>query len=125
MNGDAQSDHSSVENNNHHHHHNHYQPHFKFAAYGTRHSMRERKYKCSLCMRTSKWQWDVKKHMRTVHKGQNGEVIVLEAKVINTNRHHNNNNNNNHHNNNGGYQSPSAQSSISGHQQFSPSHLGG
>lgn len=59
---------------------------FKFAL--TRHAIRERKYKCSLCMRTSKWQWDIKKHMRTVHKGQEGDVIVLDEKDIVHNNHH-------------------------------------
>jgi len=44
----------------------------------TQHALRERKFKCSLCNRTSKWQWDIRKHLRTVHRGQlGGDVIVL------------------------------------------------
>lgn len=39
----------------------------------------DRKYKCSLCTRTSRWQWDVKKHIRTVHKDQHGDVLVIEC----------------------------------------------
>lgn len=50
------------------------------------HVLKERKFKCSLCMRTSKWQWDIKKHLRTVHKGRVGDVITLkETCSTNTN----------------------------------------
>lgn len=46
---------------------------------------RDRKYKCSLCMRLSKWQWDIRKHLRTVHKGQEGDVVVLDEQEIKNN----------------------------------------
>ena len=49
------------------------------------HVLKERKFKCSLCMRTSKWQWDIKKHLRTVHKGRVGDVITLKETSSTTN----------------------------------------
>ena len=61
--------------------HTTHSPNFKFA---NRHAVREKKFKCSLCMRTSKWQWDIKKHIRTVHKNKSGDVIVLNSKEIAT-----------------------------------------
>lgn len=72
QNGDAQSDHSSTGGET--------AAHVMSSQYRFGALMSERKYKCSLCMRTSKWQWDIKKHMRTVHKGQHGDVLVLEGK---------------------------------------------
>jgi Zn ribbon nucleic-acid-binding protein len=48
----------------------------------SKHALRERKFQCPLCHRTSKWQWDIKKHMRTVHKDDSNEVIVLKDKEL-------------------------------------------
>lgn len=49
----------------------------------SQHALRDKKFKCPLCARTSKWQWDIRKHMRTVHRGQEGgEVIVLKDKDL-------------------------------------------
>jgi len=54
----------------------------------TQHALRERKFKCSLCNRTSKWQWDIRKHLRTVHRGQlGGDVIIIREMVINGKKH--------------------------------------
>jgi hypothetical protein len=47
------------------------------ATIGSKHSARERKYKCSRCNRTSKRQWDIRKHLRTVHKEVIGDVVIL------------------------------------------------
>jgi len=49
-----------------------------------KHALRERKFKCPLCPRTSKWQWDIRKHMRTVHRGEEEgvDVIVLKEKEL-------------------------------------------
>ena len=55
------------------------QPHFRFVTgRHNPHAIRDRKFKCPMCVRTSKWQWDIKKHMRTVHKGRDGDVICLK-----------------------------------------------
>jgi hypothetical protein len=61
----------------------------KHSFMPTKHSIRERKYKCSMCNRTSKWQWDIRKHLRTVHKdtSNTGDVIVLDDKDILFGRH--------------------------------------
>lgn len=50
----------------------------------SQHALRERKFKCPLCPRTSKWQWDIRKHMRTVHRGQDTEreVVILKEKDL-------------------------------------------
>lgn len=49
----------------------------------SQHALRERKFKCPMCPRTSKWQWDIRKHMRTVHRGQEGgDVIILKDKDL-------------------------------------------
>jgi len=46
--------------------------------------IKDRKFKCSLCLRTSKWQWDIRKHLRTVHKGKLGHVVNLRPNESNT-----------------------------------------
>ncbi len=57
------------------------QPNFRFiTGRHNPHAIRERKFKCPMSIRTSKWQWDIKKHMRTVHKGRDGDVIVLKER---------------------------------------------
>jgi len=39
-----------------------------------------KKFKCSLCIKTSDWQWDIRKHLREMHKNQQGaDVIVLNG----------------------------------------------
>ena len=49
----------------------------------SQHALRDKKFKCPLCARTSKWQWDIRKHMRTVHRGQEGgAVIILKEKDL-------------------------------------------
>lgn len=59
------------------------QPTFRFLnRRQNRHAIREKKFKCSLCTRTSKWQWDIKKHIRTVHKNKPGDVVVLNSREI-------------------------------------------
>ena len=57
-------------------------PNMVGAGVGGKHSARERKYKCSLCNRTSKWQWDIRKHLRTVHKEAIGDVVVINDKAL-------------------------------------------
>jgi hypothetical protein len=52
------------------------------ATIRSKHSARERKYKCSLFNRTSKWQWDIRKHLRTVHKEVIGDVVILNDKDL-------------------------------------------
>ena len=43
------------------------------------------KFKCSLCSKTSSWQWDIRKHMREMHKNQICDVIVLDNNSISNN----------------------------------------
>jgi hypothetical protein len=48
---------------------------------GGNNSLKEKRFRCSLCTRVnSRWQYDVKKHIRNVHKGE-GEVLVVEVDV--------------------------------------------
>lgn len=43
--------------------------------------LKEKRFRCSLCTRVnSRWQYDVKKHIRNVHKGE-GEIIMVEVEV--------------------------------------------
>jgi cytochrome c-type biogenesis protein CcmH/NrfF len=43
------------------------------------------KFKCSLCSKTSSWQWDIRKHMREMHKNQICDLIVLDNNSISNN----------------------------------------
>jgi hypothetical protein len=47
------------------------------------------KFKCSLCSKTSSWQWDIRKHMREMHKNQICDVIVLDNNSISNNNNSN------------------------------------
>lgn len=50
----------------------------RFLAQKRTHTaLRERKYKCSLCDRTSEWQWDIRKHLRTIHRDQPGADLIV------------------------------------------------
>jgi hypothetical protein len=80
-------------------HHNHTTPsqqrvlqiHNAVTTSTTNMPLKEKRYRCSLCTRVnSRWQYDVKKHLKNVHKDEVGEVIMVEVDV-DPHRYNNNN----------------------------------